>query len=369
LVVFRRNSAIIELSVLLGKMRSSGFFVRNQQTEGVHLRADQYLFRESKENSKMKKGYLYIFLSTVIFSTMEIALKLVAGNFNPIQLTFTRFFIGGLFLIPFTVSSLRKKKCTLAAKDMAFFALLGLVGVVVSMGLYQLAVLNTKASVVAVLFSCNPVFVTVLAFLLLKEAIQRNNVIALVLEVAGTVFIINPFNTKLSVLGITLTIASTLTFAFYGISGKKKCAKYGGIVVTCFSFIFGSLEMLLLIGLSHLSVIADWFQANGFAMFSNIPLFTGYTLGTLPVILYICIVNTGIGYACYFKAMEITSVQKTSLVFFFKPILAPVLALIILHEIIPLNMAAGILFILIGSLTSILPGLKGQKFQSLKKAS
>ena len=49
----------------------------------------------------MKKGYMYITLTTLIFSTMEIALKLVSNNFNPIQLTFTRFFIGGLFLLPF----------------------------------------------------------------------------------------------------------------------------------------------------------------------------------------------------------------------------------------------------------------------------
>lgn len=38
---------------------------------------------------------------------------------------------------------------------------LGFLGIVVSMTLYQLAVENTNASVVAVLFSCNPWFVLV----------------------------------------------------------------------------------------------------------------------------------------------------------------------------------------------------------------
>ncbi len=318
----------------------------------------------------MKKGYWYIVLTTVIFSTMEIALKLVGGSFHPIQLTFTRFFIGGLFLIPFALRSLRKKNSSIVAKDLVFFAFLGLLGIVVSMGLYQLAVLNTTASVVAVLFSCNPVFVTVLAFVLLKETIQRNNVVALLLEVAGTVLIIHPLHTRLSVPGVTLTILSTVTFALYGVCGKKKCAKYGGIVVTCFSFLFGSLEMLAFIGLSHVSVAADCLRAGGLSMFADIPLFSGYTLQALPGILYICVVNTGIGFACYFKAMEVASVQKTSLIFFFKPILAPILALVLLHEIIPLNMVAGILLILIGSLASILPGIRNQRSaQSLEKAS
>jgi drug/metabolite transporter (DMT)-like permease len=119
--------------------------------------------------------------------------------------------------------------------------------------------------------------------------------------------------------------------------------------------------MLALIGLSHINPIAGYLNSNGLAIFSNIPLFTGYNLSTLPIISFICIINTGVGFACYFKAMEETSAQTTSLVFFFKPILAPVLALILLHEIIPLNMLIGIIFILLGSLSSILPGLLNQR--------
>lgn len=314
----------------------------------------------------MKKGYMYIALTTLIFSTMEIALKLVSDDFNPIQLTFTRFFIGGLFLLPFAIVSLHKKQKYLSKKDLLYFAFLGLLGIVISMCLYQLAILTTKASVVAVLFSCNPVFVTILAFLLLKENIHKSNVLALILEIIGSLIIIDPFNTKLNIFGVVLTMASTLIFALYGVYGKRKCLKFGGIVVTCFGFIFGSLEMLILIGLSHISYISNIFANNNvLSIFSSIPLFTGYSMQTLPVIIYICIINTGLGFAFYFKAMEETSAQTTSLVFFFKPILAPILALILLHEVIPFNMIIGIVFILLGSLSSIIPDLLIKK--SMKK--
>lgn len=313
----------------------------------------------------MKKGYLYIALTTIIFSTMEIALKLVAGSFNPIQLTCTRFLVGGLFLVPFALNTLHKNKAKISAKDLGFFALLGLLGIVISMGLYQLAVQNTAASVVAVLFSCNPVFVTILAFFILKEAIKKNNIVALVLEIVGSIIIINPINTHLKPLGVIFTIASTITFALYGVSGKKKCAKYGGVVVTCFGFLFGSLEMLILIGMTHINGIATLLTSHNLSLFANIPLFTGYSLKTLPVAAYIFIINTGVGFACYFKAMEETSAQKTSLVFFFKPILAPILSLIILSENIPVNMIIGIVFILAGSISSILPGLLSQKKNNL----
>lgn len=306
----------------------------------------------------MKKGYLYIALTTIIFSTMEIMLKFVAKDFNAIQLNFTRFFVGGIFLIPFAARELKKRKLHIKKSDIGYFAFLGFLGIFISMGLYQLAVMNTKASVVAVLFSSNPVFVTVFAFLLLREVIYKHNVAALILQVIGILAIINPFNVKLSTAGIMLSLASTLTFALYGVCGKKKCARFGGVVVTCFSFILGSLEMLLFIGISHMKVIADAFISSGLNNFANIPLFSGYSMMTIPIIAFICIVNTGLGFACYFLAMEKTSASKTSLVFFFKPMLAPVLALIILYEEIPMNMIAGIAFILAGLLISIVTSLK-----------
>lgn len=39
----------------------------------------------------MKRGYLYILITTLLFSSMEVALKCIAGQLNPIQLNFSRF--------------------------------------------------------------------------------------------------------------------------------------------------------------------------------------------------------------------------------------------------------------------------------------
>ena len=116
----------------------------------------------------MKKGYIYIGISTILFSSMEIVLKIVSSDFNPIQLTLSRFLIGGLILLPLSLKSLKTKEITLDRNDIKSFALLGFICVVISMIFYQLAVIYTKASVVGVIFSCNPVFVMLFAFIFLK---------------------------------------------------------------------------------------------------------------------------------------------------------------------------------------------------------
>ena len=46
----------------------------------------------------MKKGYLYIAVAVVMFTSFEVVLKFIAGQINSVQLTLCRFFVGFLFL-------------------------------------------------------------------------------------------------------------------------------------------------------------------------------------------------------------------------------------------------------------------------------
>ena len=125
--------------------------------------------------------------------------------------------------------------------------------------------------------------------------------------------------------------------------------------------LLGAAEMMVLAALTHIPSVSAALTAAGLDTFASIPFLTGYTAANLPIVLYIYIGVTGIGFTCYFLSMEVTSAQTTSLVFFFKPALAPLLAFLLLHEAIPSNMLAGIACILCGSLASILPGLLAQR--------
>ena len=236
----------------------------------------------------MKRGYLFIALATLFFSTMEIALKEVAGLFNPVQLNLTRFLIGGLVLIPFARRMLRKRGVRIDGLSLVKLAWLGFLGIVVSMTLYQLAVENTNASVVAVLFS-NPVFVLVFAGLILRTQILRQHVMALVLECLGILILINPLDTSISTAGITFTLLSTAVFALYAVLGTKMCAKYSGVVVTCGSFLFASLEMAAIVAVSRLSAVAGVLADIGLGLFADIPLLSGYTPFSALMMLYICV--------------------------------------------------------------------------------
>ena len=311
--------------------------------------------------NRSRSGYIFIVLCAVIFSTMEVMLKTVHGVFAPMQITCLRFLVGGMLLIPFAVRSIRKKNAALTRKDLGFFACAGFLCVVIAMSLYQMSVTYTRASIVAVIFSCNPIFVTVLAHFLLHEEIHKNHIIALILELTAALIIIDPIHASLDPTGALLAILSAAMFSFYSVFGKKRTPRFGGIAVTCLSFLFGATELVALLLFGRTAAGASLYGAMGLKIFIDVPLFENIPLSALPALLYICCINSAAGFVCHMMAMEKTSAQEASLIFFLKPIIAPIFALIFLKEEIPLNMIVGIVCFLAGSLCAILPGLLAQR--------
>ena len=311
--------------------------------------------------NRSRSGYIFIVLCAVIFSTMEVMLKTVHGVFAPMQITCLRFLVGGVLLIPFAVRSIRKKNAVLTRKDLGFFACAGFLCVVIAMSLYQMSVTYTRASIVAVIFSCNPIFVTMLAHFLLHEEIHKNHIIALILELTAALIIIDPIHASLDPTGALLAILSAAMFSFYSVFGKKRTPRFGGIAVTCLSFLFGATELVALLLFGRTAAGASLYGALGLKIFIDVPLFENIPLSALPALLYICCINSAAGFVCHMMAMEKTSAQEASLIFFLKPIIAPIFALIFLKEEIPLNMLVGIVCFLAGSLCAILPGILAQR--------
>ncbi len=281
-------------------------------------------------------------------------LKLAGSDFNPIQLNFLRFLIGGIFLLPLALRSIAKKHLKINRQAVKSFALTGLLCVLVSMTLFQLAVMYGKASIAAVVFSSNPVFALLFSYLILHETLSRPNLISVIVSVLGLIVIMNPLHLS-NPLGMTLALLSAITFGFYSIISRKvsQTEHFDGVTITSFTFIFGALELAALMGLSHLPAIANLMNQNAITKnFAMIPYFAGINMSTIAMILYLGIGVTGIGFATYFIAMERSDVATASLVFFIKPVLAPIMALIILHEAILPNTWVGIAIIVVGSVIS-----------------
>jgi len=300
----------------------------------------------------MKKIYIYVFLTGVLFGSMEVALKIGGATFNPIQLTFIRFLIGGLMLLPFALSDLRKRQVKFTKGDIGYLFTLGFVCICFSMVLFQVGLMGINASLAAMIFSINPVFTMVFAHFLVHEKFTRKKAFALGISIIGLIIVMSPeklLSGENNVWYLLMTLAAAISFGFYTAFGKKRIGKIGGLAQNSFSFLMGSATLLIML------------------LVTGEPILQGVSLETMPLLIYTGVFVTGIGYYFYLKAVEIAGPSTASVAFFIKPMIAPIFAFFILGEAITGNIVFGLIFILLGSFINLTDGDKLVRMFRLEK--
>ncbi|KNY25226.1 DMT family transporter [Pseudobacteroides cellulosolvens] len=278
----------------------------------------------------LKNGYLYVINTVLLFSTYEVVSKTLVGKIDPFQVNFIRFLLGGIILFLFL---LYKGDLKLGRRELLAITAVGFINVVVSMSLMQLSLYmkGAQASLSAVIFSSNPIFVCVFAYFWDKEKFNRVKAAGLALGILGIVVI---FYEKLNIDSMDFrspifALLSAIFYALYTVLGRKQAVKIGSLKMNAYSFIAGS---LLLLPIMLFIKGPNVFQFD-------------YS-GTLQII-YLSVFVTGIAYLTYFKGLSIIGAGKGSMVFFIKPVLASIIAIVFLKEQPSVFLAAGTLLILI----------------------
>lgn len=202
-----------------------------------------------------------------------------------------------------------------------------------SMNLLQLSINipNSKASIAAVIFSSNPIFVTIFAALIDREKIKLYKIVGLMFGVLGVIMIsLNGMKQGfMNLKSPLLALLSAVLYGLYTVLGGKVSSKIGSLKMNSYSFLLGSLALLPFLVLYKVPVLKFDYSA------------------TFQII-YLSVFVTGIAYLTYFKGLALTGASKGSLVFFLKPVLASVFSVIILGERITTNFVFGTILIIFG---------------------
>ena len=287
-----------------------------------------------------KKEIFYIVCTALLFSTMEVVLKIAGQELDAFQVTFIRFAVGGLFLLPFALRDMKKRSVKLTKGDWAYLAGLGTLCICISMLAFQIGIDHTNANLASVIICSNPIFVMIFAHFIVNDRFTKTKALVLCVSVLGLIIAANPFglaegNTSF---GILCMVIASVTFGLYTTLGKLRIAKIGDVPQTCLSFLLGSVIMLIPMGLMHKPILA------------------GIGMSNILVVLYIGVLVTGVGYYFYFEAIHACGPSNASIVFFLKPMFAPIIALLVLHEDLTWNMVLGIALLLTGSMINIRAG-------------
>jgi drug/metabolite transporter (DMT)-like permease len=269
-------------------------------------------------------GVFLIILSALFSGTLAIfaCLAYQAGT-NPITLLFLRFSIAGVFMV-----------LVMAAQGVAFprgrtlivlIAMGALFYVSLSLSFFT-ALTMAPAGLVVILLYLYPAFVTILTAIFLKKPVTTFNIVALLLSFIGIVFIVGLNSGKGQILGILLAILTALLFAIYLVLSHKSIIKAGALSATTvltFSagIVFGGIVAVK--GVEFPVTMVGWVYAVAVAL--------------IPTVL---------AFLTLFAGLKRIEPPNAAIILTMEPVIAVVLAAVILGETItPVKILGGMMIL------------------------
>jgi drug/metabolite transporter (DMT)-like permease len=201
-----------------------------------------------QEGSERIQGILIVILATTFWSTSGIFISLILRNWDisVVSLafwrdlsTFSALLVGTALIRP---ALLRVKR-----KDLPWLFAMGAISIGFFHVLWNTSVFLLGASVSTVI-QCNaPIFVTLMAWIIFKEALTRRKIIAVSFSVIGTVLIsgiLGMTAIQISKLGLIASLSSAIFYGCFSLFGKKLTGDYSPWTILLYIFGFASLTLL-----------------------------------------------------------------------------------------------------------------------------
>ncbi|MFJ7971668.1 DMT family transporter [Psychrobacillus sp. NPDC096389] len=259
------------------------------------------------------KSKMQFILSMIIFGTIGLVVRYI--DLSASERALLSSFLGCLFLL-LIFFLLKKKIAWNLVKSNALFLILS--GVALGgnwIFLYQSYDHTTLANATLGYYFA-PVFVMILSPLVLREPLSMKKIMCIIVAIIGMLMIIGE--------GVNASRSDDIV----GISFGLIAAAFYAALLLLNKFIkeMGKLELTIIqLGTTTLLLIPYVFLTEGFGIFE-------LSSSSIPFILILGIINTGIGFLLFFSGMEKLKGQSIAMLSYVDPFVAIMISAIILQE-------------------------------------
>lgn len=277
------------------------------------------------------KGILSVIISATIFGSMPLMAKIVyqAGG-NAISLTFYRF----LLILPFLYLLIKrddKESLKIEKEELKKIALVATLGYGATALLLYLSYNYIPSGMATTIHFIYPVFVILGCIFFFKEKPSIVKTIAVVLCVLGVLMFYDG-NGNINFVGIFLSFASSITFAFYTVYIDKSGLKQMNTKkLTFYLCLIASIMMLIF------SIITKTFTINMKPIGWIMTLFLS--------------LSVGLGVNLFQIGIKTVGPQSTSILSTFEPITSVIIGVFLLNESFGIKTFFGIGLILLAVIT------------------
>ena len=241
------------------------------------------------------KNYLQMLLTSALWGSSFLLMKIALVELNPFQISFYRIFIGMVFMNLF-ITKIEK----LNGKDHLNIALVGLLWMSLPFYLFAASEETISSSLAGLINGSTPIFISIVGVLFFSQKITNTQKFYLILGFAGIYvlsFGLNKININLEV-GTYLALIASISYGFAANIVQPLINKFGALNVlkialrygSIFSFILFSLNSNVLIptvGESLFPILLLGIGSSGIAFFSFYKLIddVGSIIGSITIYL------------------------------------------------------------------------------------
>jgi len=299
------------------------------------------------------KTYVLLALTTSIWGTAFIAGKYAIQDFEPMTIAFFRFFGASIILLPLLFIK-NSWPTHITKKDWMLFIVLGLTGIFLYNFAFFMASKHAPVIKSSLFIAANPIVITILSGIFLKEVITKYQIIGLISAIIGVFYIIiNGQFSQFFSLGFQyidgILLLAVVSWALYTVVGKVVLQKYSPLVSTTFACIIGSI-ILFPFALWETS----WADIKGASMV------------TWVWIIELAVIVTVISFLMWYNGVKKVGAAKAGLFINVMPVSAVLMAAIFLGEELTIHHLLGAIFVLGGVLIGTKKGNQAANVETLK---
>lgn len=276
----------------------------------------------------MKSAYISYILALLLFGSNGIIASYI--DLSSTEIVLYRTFIGSLLLLFFFFITKNKWTFYKNRKHFFFLALSGISMGLSWMFLYE-AYNRIGVSISSLLYYCGPIIVMALAPVIFGEKLTKRKLTGFLVVFIGIVLVNgNLISRGNNLFGLFCGVMSAIMYSFMVIFNKK-AAKISGLE-----------NSLLQLAISCLTVAVFVLFRGNFSI--SIP------QNSILPLLFLGMVNTGIGCFLYFSKLEKLPVQSVSVLGYIEPLSAVILSVIALNESMSVVQIIGAVFVIGGAI-------------------
>jgi len=263
--------------------------------------------------------YIEVSFAVLVWGASFIATKIALEDISPISIVWLRFAMGVVIL---GIAVAMRRQFALPNKnEWGYFALLGFLGITFHQWLQSNGLMTSEASTTAWIVATTPVFMALLGWLVLKEGLGWIRISGILLAFMGVLVVVSDGNIasisigKFGAPGDVLILISALNWAVFSTLSRRGLKSHPA-----------SLMMFYVMSLGWIFTSLLFIPSAGF---SEIP---HLTLNGWIGVLFLGVFCSGLAYIAWYDALQALSAAQTGAFLYIEPLVAVVVAALILAE-------------------------------------